>query len=397
MLTRESPVPRIFSRKPSKRLSPLPLMTRARPFSPAAITRIVRGRGEIDRCALPLQPRAVPAAQEQRRLLRREVGAQADAGGRRRRAGRERVADRDVAGADADAEVAAPGLGLHAQRDPVQVHRERELRRDPRLDDDPWQLSRRGRERMDGDRGFEGLASEVEAIERQRQRRRAAGEGAGGKVGVAGEARRVRGRDAHGHAEPGGPLRQVIDHQIDVERRCAPAVDALRQLVGFRNDLRELRPVEPHPHERRAAGRRRHVHAADDVERLQQVEGRREVGAHIPGQQAFEEPLTDLGQERRRIHAGRRHGDCLQRVVGPLGRADEAADGERVRAGAEAIQLQAGPVDADADRAVGRGHGRRVPAEPTQEVAKRRIAGQRLTKRLQRPNDLFGDVSQRAA
>ena len=136
------------------------------------IQRAVAGlRREVDGGALELQPRRTRRAEQQRRRLRREIEADTDAGGRRRRAGLERIPDRGISRTQQDAELRRRvGAGQQPEIDGrCNVELERELLGNLRLDDHARQLAVLALQLHQRERGFQVLVGDRDVVERNLQ------------------------------------------------------------------------------------------------------------------------------------------------------------------------------------------------------------------------------------
>ena len=287
--------------------------------------------------------------------------------------------------------------GGETQRERVgERERERELGGNLRLDHQPGQRRRGPRQLTNGDRELHRLPSHLAEPEGDDERRRGVQPRIVVQPGVRCRQRAVGRLDIHRQPEREEQLREVIDDPLDVQIAGAPAVDDRRQLLRVTEDEWNLRPVEAHPDERRPIGRRRLMLHPDHVQHQQHAIERGQFEREVVGEQQLWQPLAHFREEGGGVHAGRRGGDPLDRVVHLLRVAQQLRDVVGRWRIAERVQLRDRRLHRRQQRLV---LGRQIRDRPAQAVHQLLEVGQiahAVDERAQRQREVAGDEFERS-
>ena len=315
-------------------------------------------------------------------------------------AGRERVADVDIAGPDHERELLGKirPRSQHERPAAAEIDALRDALGNGRLQDHAGERAALG-----GQLGEHQPDLDVRAIDRHVEQDR--GERArGGTRRRSGRAclesaRELRREVVHRrrHAERDHELTEMLREPVEVQRGRAPAVHPPGDDAGVLQDLGNLLPVEAQAREPGALDGLRRVFEHDDADRLQHGEPPRRLREQLPSEQELEQPAADLREEHRGIDSGGRLVQRMDRAVDVTRLRDDGehiGDPGVIREGAQRLARLQGLVG---DGHVRRGKARRIPAELEQQHAKLIGIPERVFERGERPGHLLGDQPEGAA
>ena len=127
--------------------------------------------------------------------------------------------------------------------------------------------------------------------------------------------RRLHLIDGDRQAERDEQLDEDFGELAEIEVVASPTIHIRRDRQRIGETVRQRLPVEHGAREAGPRRGRRNVLIVDDADRLEAHEQAWDFVAQVFGQQVFEQPATDLGQELGRIDARRRLRQRIDRLV----------------------------------------------------------------------------------